>query len=862
MTEVLGAVASSLQLIEVAIGVGSKIYKFVDSIKSAPKKVLAFRRNLEQTLTLLEDTGKTLEIAKVEYQRVGDTASLVESTVKEFYQELADISISVETVYANSKRWRNKIRIGLKGDGEWERFDGRIKTQFNKLTAVSVQLSKKLILENGTRIIEVKAEIQAVGFEIIDNVSAPVQEIQRDVSAIRNTGDTSILLLQESIAMQMSNMQRTELLHDHQFQRITEIKDTVSTNQNETVKSLTTIENSCAAIVVRQENQAQDINDLGGKLGNMTGVVQKLADDLSANNGLVTLNITTQSNAVLKQLGALAVAHKDATTRKSTPKSNDDVLRLERQKDNLSFAVRQILRLAEDSSKPKLMKGSDAKDCLTAVRQLLETLQDDSEDGQNLKYELSLIATQLLGTKSLYTQRSPDASLQNRLESAETHCESMVSAIDAETTENKLVRKVQELDEGTLIISSRTHKRIADDESEVLSNRATIIFKPHVKVGESAVSWIASSSNIAGTEGNFSVPLLIRVHNRRFYAPMDKTSPQWLTVRGNLEGLKALFSSGQASIYDVNQNGSSLLHHAISSLQSYNHPGRAENEAQRCFKVCKFLLDQGADANILDDKGRTPLNGIKGIIFNRKPSSSSPDIKIAQLAFYQVLESSIDNRASPFGPEQAIASLVRSLISGSSYFLDLLLLRLNDTEFDINCYSGFNNAIMLEFCTVPNIDHSSFMTNCNVAVRHGGDINARTWYTQESCLHLLLKSIQLEPGDLWVKSEANWVSYKASLVKILSRRLRTMLSLGADIYSKDEKYLEFSDGRNINCTITRDMYAHEVQDTWWECLAEFGHSKSEVIYQEARDLEASKDEYEAYLNSLAKNTFEKRQKMF
>ncbi|KAK6531193.1 hypothetical protein TWF281_008018 [Arthrobotrys megalospora] len=863
MAEVLGVVASSIQLADAAFKIADNIYKFVDNIKSAPKKVATFRSDLDQTLALLKDIRTLLDTAKIKYKNLGDTARLVESTLEDFNRELAESSVTVETLYAQSKKWRSKILIGFRGDGEWVRIDARIKVQYSRLTAASVQLSNKLELEHGDRLNEIGGTVTAIGIEITENVSVPINDIQKDVKTIRTTGDTSILLIQESMALQLSHMNRVEKFHGEQFQRVTEIHDTVISSQKENVQAFTRIEDTCNTIVLEQEHQANDILDLDEKIGDLTDRVRSLADGLKNGVDVSAIDIAAQSQAVLDGLKSLN-ASQGATSPTSGPKSRDEKLQLEKRKRKLSSAVRSILRLSEDPSKSKLVKGDDAEDYLAAVQELLEILQDDSDSGQGLKQELSLIATQLLGSRSLYMQRAPDAAITRKIRNAESRCENALSCFETEdvTIEHREIRKTENLDNGTLVISSSSEKRLADDQSEVVSNRTTMMFKPTLLQGESGSSWIVSILNTFGTEGTFSVPLLIRVHNRRFYAPGDKASPRWLAASGDIKGLQKLFSSGMASVYDIDEHGRSLLHSAASSLKFGDYPDKEKDEAQGCLEICEFLLSQGSDANFLDDRDQTPLNSLSSTIFDMPLGAKSPDFNIANSAFYRILESGISNRTSPFGPERAIATLVRGLANGSSYFFDKFLSRLSGTEFDINCYSGCNNAIMLELPTVTLSDPAAFSNNCDIAIKHGADINARTWDTEESCLHVLLRPIEPTPGDLFVKSEKSWLSFKNYLLRNFTSRLEKLLSLHADIYARDEKCLEYPDGRNINFTVTRDVYAHEVQDTWWSYLAEFGYSKEEVIAREAQELEVPKEEYENYLESLSKITFGKRQKLF
>lgn len=666
------------------------------------------------------------------------------------------------------------------------------------------------------------------------------------------------------MALQVSHMNRVEKLHGDQFQRISEIHDTVTANQNENAQAFVRIEDTCNFIALEQGNQAYDMLNLGEKVDDLTDRVRNLADGLKNGMDIAAVDIATQSQAVLDGLKSLNISS-GATSPTSGPKSRDEKLQLEKRKRKLSSAVRSILRLAEDPSKSKLIKGEDAEDYLAAVQELLEILQDDTDSGQDLKQELSIIATQLLGSNSLYLQRAPDAAITKRIQNAGNRSEDVLSSFEADdvTTENYLVRKTENLDNGTLVLSSSSKKRFAEDESEVISNRTTMTFNPNLVQGESKPSWIVSILNTFGTEGTVSVPLVIRVHNRRFYDPTDKTSPRWLAGSGDIKGLQRLFSSGMASIYDIDEHGKSLLHSAVDTF-GFGESMKEQIEAPGCLAVCEFLLSQGSDANFLDDKDRTPLNALGRNIFDLPASANLPDIHIASSAFYRLLEAGISNKTSPFGPERAIATLVRGLANGSAYFFDKFLSRLNETDFDINCYSGCNNAIMLDLPTVTVGNPTSFSKNCDIAIKHGADIKARTWNTEESCLHVLLHAIKPTPGDLFVKSESSWLSYKNYLLRTYKSRLQEVLRLGADIYAKDEKYLEWTDGRNIGFTVTRDVYAHEVQDTWWSCLADakLGYSKEEVIAREAEELGTSKEEYERYLESLSRITFEKRQKLF
>ncbi|KFX92234.1 hypothetical protein V490_05501 [Pseudogymnoascus sp. VKM F-3557] len=72
---------------------------------------------------------------------------------------------------------------------------------------------------------------------------------------------------------------------------------------------------------------------------------------------------------------------------------------------------------------------------------------------------------------------------------------------------------------------------------------------------------------------------------------------------GDAQGMLKLFSARTASIYDVDQNGQSLLHHACSS-------GRLD--------VCRLLIDLGADIYQPDNTGLIPTSGIRSSLEHGK----------------------------------------------------------------------------------------------------------------------------------------------------------------------------------------------------------------------------------------------------
>ncbi|EWC45372.1 hypothetical protein DRE_00771 [Drechslerella stenobrocha 248] len=853
MAEVLGVVASGLQLAEVALKTGTAIYKFVDTIRSAPRKTAAFRRDLDSTLGLLKGIKVLLGVAQVDYKNVGETAILIRDTIDNFHKELADILKTIETIYGNptKSRWRTKLLIGLKGDSEWVRIEASMTRHYHRLNAASAQLSIKLSYENGERINNANAVIKDIETEITDNVSAPICSMQEDIRTVIRAEDTSISFIQESMALQRSHMARTEQLYGHQFQRIEELHDTVITNQDVNSQSLCRIEVTCA------ENKT-DIRDLKQTCQSVADTVLKMKDDLKGGGDVTHQNIT----AVVAGLQSLHGC--SANNSYLAPTSREERKLLEKGKRKLSLTVRRLVKLTEDPSPKRVLKGHDAEEFTNCIQELLDTLQDESSVGNGLKNELAKLTDQLLNANSVYMmQNSPDSWVQKKIETARNVSNGLLDFdCDSKMGKQMVFYEKTSLEDGTLLVSSAYEKRIenclSDDRDEMEVARTVVRFNPVVKPGETKAGLICESSRTFGTKGDFSVPLLLRVYNKRFYDIWDNDSPRNLAAYGNLARLQELFSARLISIYDTDELGQSLLHTALDSLRSRADTKRTAD----CFKVCQFLLKQGADANLLDDEGTTAIGHLGTSVFEDYPTYI--DVEITKSTFKAVLDSAVSDRSSRFGPEHAIASSVRELMGGSSWFFDELLSKLSTTDFDINNYSGCNNAIMLELAVADTRNYTCLLNNCDIAVKYGGDIRARTWNTDESCLHLLLHKIVFPLGDKWVKSEAAWVGYKGHLVKGFLTRFKKMMELGADVYAVDEIDIEFLGGRHVKRSVTRAMYLHEVQDIWWETISspKFGHSKSKVLEQEASDIGVSAEEYEASLNQLAKRTFDERQRYF
>ncbi|KAK6356238.1 hypothetical protein TWF718_000610 [Orbilia javanica] len=851
MAEVLGTVASSIQLVDAAFKIGENIYKFIDNIRSAPKKVETFRRDLDQTLDILKEIQGFLKVAETKYNNLGDTAKLVENTLEDFKKELAECCITVETLYARSKSWKYKIKIGMKGDGEWVRIDARIMVQYSRLTAASVQLSNKLGLENGERLNDIGNGVTAIGIEITQNVSEPVRDIRNDVRNIRTNGSDTITLIQESMALQVSHNNRAEKIHEEQFQRITEIRDTFVVSQTENKQAFNRIEDTCQTISDQQCQVSDAITKLETEMRVVSGFVNKWEQNKGDGKNIPA--------SELKKLLASAIPAGVASIK---PTSKDERIRFEAQKRKITVLIRRILTLADGSPGSNLIKGAQADEYSTTIQEFIDTLQDDSEIGNILKQEVSKITLQLLGTNSVYMQKTDDPRLRARLERKVREGENMMADLGPSMVENKEARTERAVEDGTIIVSSRYQRRVAPspfgEDDEVESSRTVIHYNPKVGPGETKTAFAALFANTSGTLGSSSIPLLLRVYHRRDYNIYGAESGMVLAGSGQLDKLQRLLASGETSIYDINNSGRSLLHEAVRTISSWNNTKRGF--APGCFAVCQFLLDQGADTNIIDDYGATPLSLLATTLFEQRPTYLN--VEIARTVFNRLLDSGIENRISPFGPEQAIARMLRSFMAGPTWFFNQLLEKLNCTAFDINNYQGCSNAVMLEFAVVPSQDDAILFRNYEIAVKHGGDISARTWTTGESCLHLLLHKLAYNCDDIFIKNEVIWQSFKKRQCKAFEDRLKKMLSLGADIYATDDILRELVGGVSFGRSVTRAMYEYEVQDIWWVAILEFGFEKEAVMRKEAEEIGVSVNDYEGYLVSLAKASFEARQSSF
>ncbi|WEW57922.1 hypothetical protein PRK78_003389 [Emydomyces testavorans] len=127
---------------------------------------------------------------------------------------------------------------------------------------------------------------------------------------------------------------------------------------------------------------------------------------------------------------------------------------------------------------------------------------------------------------------------------------------------------------------------------------------PKTEVKYFLPSWFGYA--VANFKVDFAVrflPLNVRVRTLNTI-PYD--SPILVcTQEGNLEGIIRLLQSGAASLYDVDPYGLGLLYYA--SYYCWRSSGK-----DVAVRTCQFLLDIGADTDMEDERGSTPLDTLIG----------------------------------------------------------------------------------------------------------------------------------------------------------------------------------------------------------------------------------------------------------
>ncbi|KAK6332390.1 hypothetical protein TWF696_003106 [Orbilia brochopaga] len=688
---------------------------------------------------------------------------------------------------------------------------------------------------------QVEAEVQLLHEEI----KFPLQSVQNGVYNIQNQNISLESSLEKMMALQLHNMEQARYQHD-------EIRYTLKTNQEESVNHFNNIEE---ALSLSQDK----ISVLEEKSDEIADLLYQARDDAKKNGGMAM-----HSLALLEKLGSIVDAGQPDDGNISL--SIDERAKRARRNDRLSAAIRRIGKLAQGCKDTTYIEDDDAEEYQTSIQDILEVLQESQDGGVSLKRELAQLARRVLGVDSMYVEQSPAAWLNNKLAKEGNVVAKHLYGFNPDTVESKGFRKEQKLegDLGAMVLSCRNEKRTAMSDStgliKVQSTRLYFRQEPSVEEGETKPAQAWKIEDISGTQRapGLATPLIIRMYNVRSFERHDANSPWRMAMNGDLSRLQAAFASRMVNIYDVDEEGRTLLHAVVETIRHRNRP---EEHAKR-LQVCKFLLHQGADTNTLNNQGKSPINYLRSTVYDSQPSFVRLDV--AQEAFDEILGSIFTNYSSPYDGEEALVVAVRGLMGGSSLFFDRLLGRLKSTgELDLNSYDASDNAVMLEFATATTDDIDVLLDNFEIAIKHGGDIHARTRDTKESCLHLIVRQIKENfTGTESMTSQQQWNFFLQRWLKLHVPRMKKMLEFGADIFATDAQPLIFSDGRNICYSVTRTMYRWAIQDHWWEAVEAAGYTRTGILEKEASDLGVTRREYETYLEDLAKETIDSLRQRF
>ncbi|KAF3935654.1 hypothetical protein ABW19_dt0206185 [Dactylella cylindrospora] len=784
MAEAVGLTASCLQLVEVALKTTKAINDFAKAIKRAPQRVEGFNKDVERANQLLKLVKTNLKKAEDEGYDVERIANEMERTLEKFNKDMEIMEKEVKKVYQNSKGWRAKFRVGIRGESDWNAIEKTLNDNYQKINTLSTTLSNATTVENGKLIKGVGRCVQAVSFQIDRNVSAPLRDLGNDVQDVRDTGDKTLWLLQQNINLQAIHMKQSLALEDR-----------IVTSHSQTISRLDSIDQ-------RQAVNNTDISKIEQGYVKLAGRVQGMEEALK-NKEIEEGVVRAQAQAVMADLIALQSLEKHPTNT-SIPRTRNERIKLEQQKRALLGALRRIQKLAEGSP-TKILKNEEAGDYLSDIQQLLNVLLDEESGENGLRDELSELTSQLLASSKapVYVQAAPDRKITKYMTKAEARNQHGPTPSTPYDLEKGEILKEATVETGKVFLFSQKEKVTEldsdGDEEEVEVTRTTVEFRPNLWQGESKPGWSLVTSRSSGTYGTSFVPPLIRVYNRRFdeYSG-NENNPFMLATKGNLEGLQRLLSAGQ---------------------------------------LWKF------------DK-----------------MSGTAEINSVILAFKKVLDSALAKTWSPFRSESALSGMIRGLSSGIPLFFEILLSKIEDTEFDMNNYHGGYNAVIPDIISRPNALLNPRI--CEIAKEHGADVDAQTWETGESGLHLTLIQLQLGMKDLEdiedrfrIRDEEKWIDFRNYAQREVALKIDMLLGLGANIYATDNLELKFN-GRNINRSVTRAMYIWELQSTWWDKLASHGYSKTDVLEGESQALGINCAEYEAFLDSLPLEGIAKRKSIF
>ncbi|KAJ6259283.1 hypothetical protein Dda_6182 [Drechslerella dactyloides] len=692
----------------------------------------------------------------------------------------------------------------------------------------------------------VEKDVEQLHDAVSQEIKGPLQSIQDGVHGIQNANLGFKYEIQQLVNLQIYQMEQSRNQHGEIIWR-------QDANQKETTKQFDLLGSAIGTVSQNQEKTNRKIDVLERKSDELNELVCQAKEEIKKNGGMLLYR-----HALLKQLSSIqdARSQDDAGISLSTAER----AKLARQNDKVSVAIRRISKLAQGCKDTMYIEDDDAQDYLTSIQDLLEVLQESSDGGSSLKRELTQLARRLLGVDSMYVEKAPAAWLNNKFAKRGNVVAKHLYGFKPDTVSCKGFQEERKLenDMGSLVVSCRSEKRTAMSEYEgPIKAQATRLFvrqEPDIERGEIKLACAFKIEDLSGSEraAGLALPLVLRQYNWRSFKPGDPQSPWRMAMDGDLPQLQAVFKSRMVTIYDLDQDGRSLLHAVVETIRLRNKP---EEHAKR-LEVCKFLIEQGADANVPNKEGKSAINYLRSTVYETQPTFVRLDI--AQEAFDQILSSLLKNHYSPYDEEEALAVAIRNLMGGSPWFFDKLLSRLTSSgDLDINNYDGSGNAVMLEFATASTDDIDVLLKNLEIAIKHGGDIHARTRETGESCLHLIVREIRESFNSLETMTcEGQWKYFFNRWLKQHLPRITKMLEFGADVFAIDSQVLMFPDGRNIHYSVTRTMYSWGVQDHWWNAIEDAGYTKDGLMEKEAGDLGVTMKEYETYLEDLAKKTVE------
>ncbi|EWC45373.1 hypothetical protein DRE_00772 [Drechslerella stenobrocha 248] len=558
---IMGGVASAIQLVELAFKAASSIYKAVEDVKSAPKKVRAFRSDLNSILDLLQTISGLLKRAESERRTLGEVKALLEQAIDLFYSDLVEFWKPIETVYNKSDSAKGKLQIALRGDGEWQRISSRLFFHYERLDAASVQLANVLAMEQ---------------LDALDRVESNTVGIRRDLA--------------EDVATPLRQLIQLQTLHIEQScNQNADLHSVLEVNQRESRHQFVKIEGYVEDIADKQDLAVWRMDNVEGKVDSLKVMAQNLESNIPP------------PATLLRALASISVGAGRNTSNSS--RSMDERIQEERQRIKMTNAIRRIGRLAKDCQGTTYLEGDDSAGYMASIQDLLDVLKDILNGAIGLQRELKRLATQIVSVDSIYVEKRPKAWLQKKSERQRRVTKQITHGFTPDTVDSKEYRMKKNLDDetGSLVATCRNETRTATWESEGLVEVQAMRVHSHtgnnVNSGQTKSSYAMRFGGVSGTElpGFTSMPILLRVYNLRNIDAKDNQSPWRIAPNGNLRELERLLTSGMVAVNDIDQGGQSMLHAVIEYLKFRK---RDEGCAKR-LEICRFLLEQGVDVNII-----------------------------------------------------------------------------------------------------------------------------------------------------------------------------------------------------------------------------------------------------------------------